>query len=248
VVAYEPVLPFEIVRRDSRAVATVVVHYPGPSCVAFQFDTFEPVPVTVGRATMYKVLSDDPFPGHSFMKEEFDKKWLNHPNPSINCFKKGDDPKARFAFSGFKNAPHMQREAVQVTVLGGQVAVKNVSNNNKVFYQKGTRYLHVIGADGKLYKKSNIDTVVEFGKVYKTSSLTREREYVKLREYANAIDIENKLLKDKKDIEDNLKEDQKVRIEKVRIVEHMEYTDFIELKHDNFASRGCGLCEREGRL
>jgi hypothetical protein len=233
VIAYEPELPFEIVRRDSRAVSTVVVDYPGPSGVAFQFDTFEPEPVTVGRATMRPVDSGYPLTKGTFTKEEHDKKWLNHPNPPINCFKEGDDPDARFTFCEFKNAPYMQREAVKITLHGlTQVAVKNVSSNKKVFYQKGTRYLHVIGADGKLYKKSNVDTFVEFGKVYKKSSSTRESEYVKLREYANAIDVVNKRLEDEQN--KNLEEHEKVRIEKVRIVERMEYTDFIELKQNNF--------------
>ena len=110
VVAYEPVLPYLVPSYFALVNKMVLsLDKPGDShTYEFKFDS-ETVPVNIGRYVEY--------PAPFFTKE-------SEPGVIFNTLE--------WPFA----APHMSRVAVELTLIRDEVAVKNVSKTNKIYYKK----------------------------------------------------------------------------------------------------------------
>jgi hypothetical protein len=111
VIAYAPVLPHLVPSYITATGNKMVLSFdkPGEShTYEFKFDS-ETVPVNIGRAVEY--------PTPSYTKDT---------EPDVMCK----------IFEWPWPAPYMARKAVELTLIGGEVAVKNVSDNNKIYYKK----------------------------------------------------------------------------------------------------------------
>ena len=237
VVAYEPVVP-PLADDNNRAVAQLKVGFPRSieprECgkekfrgsftthgFTVPFDRFKPEPVTFGRVSMYKLTNHDNF-FDSFTKKEFEEKWQGK-LPPRNCFKDGDLENDRFSFYMFAYAtevPYMKREAVEMTVLGDKVSIKNISNA-KVFYQRGIRYGQVIAENGKVYLQSNLDTIVEGVKVWEKSDDTKQKDWKHFCEQASGLIRTHS-----------------TKWNPVKIQCNVQFGEFIELRKDNFVFVG----------
>jgi hypothetical protein len=111
VIAYAPVLPYLVPSNIVSTVKKMVLSLdkPGDShTYGFKFDS-ETVPVNIGR-------------------------YVEYPAP---FFTKKAEPGVMFdTFEWPFAAPYMSRVDVELSLIGDEVAVRNVSNTNKIYYKK----------------------------------------------------------------------------------------------------------------